>query len=1479
MNRSSMVWIGIGAALAIACIAMVLTPGASAADPPSSGGDVYGDWVVAGTPTYTGVSINIYDGSLIIPAGKSVTLDSTTLTFCPSADGKFGIDVNAKGSLTVQNGATITSWDDAYHYYFKVNGAMTIDSSYIYQVWGDSSSWKGGIQIFSDGVTISSSEIAYGRTGGISIFDCSPEITDNYIHGSGVDGGSEYYAYGIYGTNTHGNITGNTITDNQFAIAAVTTSGYYWPDAGYYDDYWNGHYYYMDWWYTYYVYGYPVYYRQAQEDRTDTGTYYGKGVYLEGGSTTTIADNDIVKNGWGLFESYYSYSGEVWEDYAHYYYSYGYTNSIPSCSGFGIYSGNSSLTIRGNNIDRNGYEPSTSVYTDWNNYPYKSYYTVADGVAIKMVYSYGDIVNNTISNGAILIDNYRSSPNITGNNMESNYGVDPNNQYEGNAVFIPGRIGFTIRNFECTPYIANNSIKAISQDYAWYDYSSGKEFYNIDMYVVIDNYKCPNMIIENNKITMSTANYGHVVAVGINATFKSSNMIIRGNTIEYKWSQQWSTGTLTSIPMKLIQTTLLSDVTMNNNTLKGPAAGSGYTGPKAIGVLAAYGSKATVTDNKFTGLDALSFRDFGTGIVSTTTILNAPNVCIQVISGSSAVVKNSQISGSGSARGMEVSKSTAEVYYSTMGNAMEFQLDKAASVNVYNTQQTKGAVQLVDMESSFNLSWSVNLTVVWQNDLPVDGAKVVIKDMLSTDVFSGTTDPTGMPAPMMWIKEWTGQHQVLSKLTPHRIYVSKARINAMDLFMIDRPLDITFRLVDNLPPELRVLEPFDGQNLNASMTTISGTASDPESGLLNNAVLINIDNKGFVSAEAIDGKWSFTKPLTDGLHIARIMTSDVVGNMVRDTISFTIDTQGPGLQIFSPREGSATNLRTIKVTGISEVGALVTVNGLPAALEKRYFSKLLSLEDGPNLITVTASDASGNTRTVLVHVVLDTQAPLLDIKDPKPGSAVNQDPVSVTGNTEPGAIVKVNGANVQLVNTSFEALVELSEGINTVSVTATDAAGNLNELTFSLYLDTAEPDLNLFTPREELWTNLSRVLVSGATEAGTQVTVNGQSVNVLNTLFSNYVQLIEGANKITVTAKDSAGNRRNVVRTVYLDTRMPDLVVSSPVDGSAMGTRVVPVSGSVDWGTDVFVNGELVTVTDFVFSTALLAREDGPMTVEVVARDRAGNTAVVVRDVRLDTATPTVTITYPEDGIKVKQRIITVTGQTEPYSTVIINTETMISVGRDGLFSIPVALEDGENRITVTATDAAGNMGTDAKIIYKPKPAAAPKQDLTWALNLTGLFIGLGIGLPIAAYLLTASWSRRRQKVLSEVEAAEAARKEREAEAARKAAMPVVERMARKPKTPPPEVEQKAPAAPAPMPEAPKAEAAAPEAAKTGLKDKSGTTEANPDEIDQKTRMEAPAAAPEAPKAPEPPEDAGSLKDKGGETEREAGDTEIQSKK
>jgi hypothetical protein len=304
---------------------------------------------------------------------------------------------------------------------------------------------------------------------------------------------------------------------------------------------------------------------------------------------------------------------------------------------------------------------------------------------------------------------------------------------------------------------------------------------------------------------------------------------------------------------------------------------------------------------------------------------------------------------------------------------------------------------------------------------------------------------------------------------------------------------------------------------------------------------------------------------------------------------------------------------------------------------------------------------------------------------------------------------------------------------------------------------------------------------------------------------------------------------------------------------------VVTVSGSVDWGVEVWVDGQAVVVRDFIFSTTVTLGE-GAHVIEMLARDLAGNTALVTRSVTVDTRAPAITLGFPyEEVTRVSQKRLVVSGQTEPFATVVVNGETAFQVGRDGLFSTTVVLEDGENRITVKATDAAGNAATVSRTVIRSAPAgqvAAGKGDTSWVNLTAGVLVGIGLAFPVLTYLLAASQGRRRQRVLEVYRAAEQERRERAALLARKLPPPPPA-SAEPPKEPEPKPPELPPQAPPEMPRAeaapiegpPKPEEPAP-GPKLGLKDKSRDTEVSPDETDQATRMGGHRPAPAAEPAP-----------------------------
>jgi peptidoglycan hydrolase CwlO-like protein len=89
--------------------------------------------------------------------------------------------------------------------------------------------------------------------------------------------------------------------------------------------------------------------------------------------------------------------------------------------------------------------------------------------------------------------------------------------------------------------------------------------------------------------------------------------------------------------------------------------------------------------------------------------------------------------------------------------------------------------------------------------------------------------------------------------------------------------------------------------------------------------------------------------------------------------------------------------------------------------------------------------------------------------------------------------------------------------------------------------DTSPPALSLTAPTNGATTAISVITVSGTTEAGAQVSVNGflAAVNSATGGFSINLPLLEGSNVVTVTATDSSGNSATATRNVTFQDPIP----------------------------------------------------------------------------------------------------------------------------------------------------------------------------------------------------------------------------------------------------------------------------------------------------------------------------------------------------
>ena len=208
-----------------------------------------------------------------------------------------------------------------------------------------------------------------------------------------------------------------------------------------------------------------------------------------------------------------------------------------------------------------------------------------------------------------------------------------------------------------------------------------------------------------------------------------------------------------------------------------------------------------------------------------------------------------------------------------------------------------------------------------------------------------------------------------------------------------------------------------------------------------------------------DGATATISPATHaytkaGTFTVKLTVTDTVSSATASAKSSAVITQPISVTISSPSQGSLFNGTTVNVTGtVNESGARVQVNGVAATVSgSNYTASNIPLREGVNLITTTATDAKGNSGTASTSVTVDMTPPTVSVFLPKDGSTVTTQQIAVTGmvtDIVTGTVnsndvtVSINGQSATVANRSFQlAGFLLVPGINTLSVVATDKAGN-----------------------------------------------------------------------------------------------------------------------------------------------------------------------------------------------------------------------------------------------------------------------------------------------------------------------------------------------------------------------------------------------------------------------------------------------------
>ena len=356
-------------------------------------------------------------------------------------------------------------------------------------------------------------------------------------------------------------------------------------------------------------------------------------------------------------------------------------------------------------------------------------------------------------------------------------------------------------------------------------------------------------------------------------------------------------------------------------------------------------------------------------------------------------------------------------------------------------------------------------------------------------------------------------------------------------------------------------------------------------------------------------------------------------------------------------------------------------------------------------------------------IPVDNVPPVLTL-DPLPPSTIAASQ-TVSGTVEAGATVTVavnGGAAVSAVVSggSWSAAVSLAPGANTVTVKATDAAGNVSTATASITLSIT----NFSIDTVPALLSVSSVTLSGQRTAGVTIAVANTTTGAAGSVSyptsttwrSDLTGLAEGDNLVTVSG---GGNSENVTATV--DTQPPALTVSAIPAGSITPARIQNVTVRVaDSHLDkVTVNGNAIPASGGL-ATASVTLANGVTTITVTAGDLAGNVTTDTRSVTFDSTVPGIAIAAPADGVQTRTPVIELSGTVAANTTVTVNGATALMNGTS--WSKRVNLVPGLNTVTVTATDLSGKVATlKRSVVYEaalPQLAiTAPAEDGATAAN------------------------------------------------------------------------------------------------------------------------------------------------------------------
>lgn len=412
----------------------------------------------------------------------------------------------------------------------------------------------------------------------------------------------------------------------------------------------------------------------------------------------------------------------------------------------------------------------------------------------------------------------------------------------------------------------------------------------------------------------------------------------------------------------------------------------------------------------------------------------------------------------------------------------------------------------------------------------------------------------------------------------------------------------------------------------------------------------------------------------------------------------------------------------------------------------------LSLQSGNNTVRIEVSNSSGTSQDGINLQYTPAARPTVTIDSPSDGATLRDGRVSfrarttqVNSRSEIELLHnnrRVEGFDFNAGRQEITATLNLSTGDNPILVRVR-TVGGADEDQVRVRFETVQlPTVDLREPvdgRTYSTADINLLAITTRVERSQDVSVwlneqpvSGITFDAARQEVKARLRLAGGSNRLRIRVQNAGGTAEDVSNVTYRPAERPEVTIIDPVQNpyrSSQATMSVRArTRNVDQRSQLSVTLNGQAVTDFQFAadrneltvSARLRDGDNALEIEAVTDGgRAGDRRTLQYQSLMP---PTVNITAPERGSTVSESSVVVRARilraNQAGSRVVftVNGQEVSGFQFTGeQFTATVnELKPGENRLKVSATNAAGTESDEVTITYQPPAPPAPKPEVSF---------------------------------------------------------------------------------------------------------------------------------------------------------------------